>query len=139
MGTVLHVQVDDDVARRLDAVAARKATSRSAIVRSMIIGMPGVAAGLEEYERTPELAICAYLPEGRFTVAFREYGAHNPRPEQLSQPDPERAIEHVITTVLMSMYLHYGARYRESGAVKRIRDQKREKDIAAGHDGPVPL
>jgi hypothetical protein len=136
---VLHVVVDDDVVSRIDAVAGRRGTTRSAIVRSMIIGTPGTAAGLEEYERTTELAMCAYLPEGRFTVAFREYGAHCPQPVQLSQPDPDGAIEMVITAVLMSMYLHYGARYREGATTKRIRDQKRQADLAAGHDSPVPL
>jgi predicted transcriptional regulator len=134
MGTVLHVQVGDDVARRIDAVAARKATSRSAIVRAMIAG-----PGLEEYERSAELAMCAYLPEGRFTVMFREYGVHNPRPEQLSLSDPDSAIAVVVDSVLYSMYIHYGARYREGPAVKRIRDRKRAEDIAAGHDSPVPL
>jgi hypothetical protein len=37
------------------------------------------------------------------------------------------------------MYLHYGARYREGATTKRIRDQKRQADLAAGHDSPVPL
>jgi len=138
MSTVLHVVVDDDVARRIDAVADAKATSRSAIVRTMIAGGSGIAAGLEEYERTPELAMCAYLPEGRFTVTFREYGAHNPRPEEIP-PNPDAQLDVVITTVLMSMYLHYGARYRENATVKRIRDKKRADDLAAGHDSPVPL
>lgn len=138
MGTVLHVQVDDDVMRRLDAVAGRKGISRSAVVRAMICGTSGTAAGLEEYERTPELAMCAYLPEGRFTVLFREYGPHCPRPEEINA-DPDQVIGQVITSVLHSMYIHYGARYREGPAVKRIRDRKREQDLAAGHDSPVPL
>src|ERR1039457_1078139 len=118
MGTVLHVMVDDDVASRIDAVAERKGMNRSAVVRTLIAGSAGYGGGLEEYERTTELAMCAYLPEGRFTVAFREYGAHCPQPEQLSQPDPDGAIEMVITAVLMSMYLHYGARYREGATTK---------------------
>jgi hypothetical protein len=138
MSTVLHVVVDDDVARRIDAVADAKATSRSAIVRTMIAGGSGIAAGLEEYERTPELALCAYLPEGRFTVKFREYGTHNPCPEEIP-PNPDGQLDAVITTVLMSMYLHYGARYRENPTVKRIRDKKRQEDLEAGHDSPVPL
>jgi Ribbon-helix-helix protein, copG family len=138
MGTVLHVTVDDDVVRRIDAVAAAKATSRSAIVRTMIAGGSGIAAGLEEYERTPELATCAYLPEGRFTVLLREYGTHNPRPDEVSA-NPAQDVEAVIATVLMSMYLRYGARYQEGSAVKRIRDQKRQDDLAAGHDSPVPF
>jgi hypothetical protein len=138
MATILHVTVDDDTASRIDAVAAARATSRSAIVRSMITGGAGIAAGLEEYERTPELATCAYLPEGRFAVTFREYGAHNPRPAELGH-DPESALEVVIKSVLMSMYLRYGARYQVGPAVKRIRDKKRGDDLAAGHGSPVPL
>lgn len=136
---VLHVAVDDDVIRRLDAVAQKGGCSRSAVIRSLINGGGhGVAAGLEEYERTPELATCAYLPEGRFTVLFREYGAHNPRPEEFTM-DGEQGIALAIDTVLMSMYLRYGARYREGATVRRIRDAKRQADTAAGHDSPVPL
>jgi hypothetical protein len=139
MGTVLHVMVDDDIASRIDAVAERKGMNRSAVVRTLIAGSAGYGGGLEEFERTPELAMCAYLPEGRFTVLFREYGAHNPRPDKMTGPEPDQAIELVIQVVLMSMYLHYGARYREGATTKRIRDQKRQADLAAGHDSPVPL
>ena len=139
MGTVLHVQADDDMVRRIDAVAERKGLSRSTIVRMLISGTGGWHGGLEEFERTPERAMCAYLPEGRFTVLFREYGTHCPRPDELTGPNPDQAIDHVVTAILMSMYLNYGARYRENPAVKRIRDRKRQEDLDAGHDSPVPL
>jgi hypothetical protein len=139
VSTVLHVVADDEVVRRIDAVAKRKEVSRSAVVRWLISGNGVWGGGLEEFERTPERAICAKLPEGRFTVSFREYGPHNPCPDELTGPDPEQAIELVISTILMAMYLNYGARYREGPTIKRIRDRKRVADLAAGHDSPVPL
>jgi hypothetical protein len=139
VGTVLHVQADDDMVRRIDAVAERKGLSRSTIVRMLISGTGGWHGGLEEFERTPERAMCAYLPEGRFTVLFREYGAHCPRPDELTPPNGEGAVRRVIDTILMSMYQNFGARYMENPAVTRIRDRKRQEDLAAGHDSPVPL
>src|ERR1035441_6115381 len=75
--------------RRIDAVAERKGLSRSTIVRMLISGTGGWHGGLEEFERTPERAMCAYLPEGRFTVLFREYGAPRPRPDELTPANGE--------------------------------------------------